>query len=770
MNVLALGRTVTAAMVVAAVGAAVVSPGSATAAPPAGNVAVLTRADYADRLRAMWLGESIANWTGLKTENLYSEPPFLTDSDWGSNKGSTNPYIGAKLEFAQPPPGLAGRSQRRDVWPADDDTDIEYVYLHAMATTFRDVRLTPERIADTWGRHVKRDVWASNSVARRRMEQGALPPTTGMSAANHSALMIDAQLTTEIFGALAPGLPEEALRLADLPIRTTAESHAAHAAQFFVLLYALAPRVDQAQPRREQMVWLAREARRYLPDSSKAADIIDFVMGDFLANGDVTNWESTRDKIYRRYQAEPGKNGFIYRSLIESSINMATGVMALLYGQGSFKDTVRIATLSGWDSDNSTASLGGLYGLLYGTAALQAEFPDRVLYDKYWVAKTRDGLPDHLPGDPEADDTFTLMANRMLPLVDQVVRESGGTTGGDSWRLPARPAAPDPASLSSLATANPLSETYRRSANNRVRRDGGTVRATLSPAGFDQPAGEGEGLRWAALFADGREANFSGVEPPGNADTYAAAKGADGKQTFTVEYDRVVPVQTVRAVFGASPGLRSASVQYRGTDNAWRDAPSGSVWTRQFSSRPFLQNDLLLSQTVDATGIRLVGTLGATTLTTMAELDALSPPGPGATTVVEAESLLPTLNSTAPAGLQINCCGLLWSGDAQLLVRSTKVGDRTSITFTAPTAGRYQLALANTRAPDFGTVRTSVNGIALGGFTYGTSSGFDVTRQVLGEVELRAGANTLTFEVTGTASSSAGYRFGVDAIELRADG
>ena len=59
--------------------------------------------------------------------------------------------------------------------------------------------------------------------------------------------------------------------------------------------------------------------------------------------------------VQRALKKVPGVN--------DASVNLATGVMALLYGNGDYKRTVQIATLSGWDSDNSTASLGGLFGL-----------------------------------------------------------------------------------------------------------------------------------------------------------------------------------------------------------------------------------------------------------------------------------------------------------------------------------------------------------------------------------------------------------------------
>jgi hypothetical protein len=305
----------------------------------------------------MWLGQSIGTWTGRRSEGRIQNPPFLTDLSWGINLG------GGTLEFVV----------SLDPWPGDDDTDVEYVSLHAM-TTIATPWLTPEVYANAWLLHMDDTyLWVSNLEALNLMRRGVLPPGTGLPASNQFWLRIDAQLTTEIFGALAPGLPEIALRLADMPIMNTAGGHAAHAAQFFVVLYSLGAIANRQSPLPDEIERMYREARRWIPDSSKAADIADFVLADYLANPDKSDWERTRDLVYERYQLNAAANGFRYRGWTESSVNFAAGLIALLYGQGDFLRTIQIGTLSGWDSDNGTATMGGLIGLMLGYDGLVAQ-------------------------------------------------------------------------------------------------------------------------------------------------------------------------------------------------------------------------------------------------------------------------------------------------------------------------------------------------------------------------------------------------------------
>ncbi|AUX45153.1 hypothetical protein SOCE26_066340 [Sorangium cellulosum] len=383
----------------------------------------LDRAAYAERLRAMWAGACIANWTGLRTEGVRVERPFFTDADWGSPQGRD----GARIDFVL-----------LDPCPSDDDTDIEYVYLHLM-TGAGALFLSPESIRDGWRAHLNDFIWVSNRRARDLLERGVLPPATSDPALNPDALQIDAQLTTEIFGALAPGMPELALRIADLPIRTTARDHAAHAAQFYVLLFSLAATVDPEKPRREEIVRIVREARAYLPDASKAADVIDFVLSAHESAEDRGDWERVRDAIAHRYQERAAAHGFVYRGFTESAINLATGTLALLFGEGSFSRTVQIGALSGWDSDNGTATMGALVALLGGMEELRQAFPGARLPERYRVHRTRPTLPDRLPEDHEAEDTFAEISRRMLPLVDRAVQAEGGQVEPTRWVLPPRP-------------------------------------------------------------------------------------------------------------------------------------------------------------------------------------------------------------------------------------------------------------------------------------------------------------------------------------------
>jgi len=422
-----------------------VPAGAATAAgeearPTNGAVLSLSRADYARRLQGFWLGQCIANWTGLITEMDKVGPPFYTDADWG---GPDQPNLwggqglSPTIDFFLVPSGQA--------WGADDDTDMEYLYQHLLEQHEVSI-LTAEQIRDGWLRHLWSDnfnragenfLWVSNENAYELMRQGLLPPATGRPEHNPDGEMIDAQLTTEIFGLFAPGRPDVALAMAALPIATTAHGEAQWAAEFYVVMHALAARVDPAQPRGDQVRWLAAQARSRLPAGSVVASMYDFVRAHYEANPDKDDWEETRDALHRAYQVE-GRGGYAYRRPFDAAINFGASLVSLLYGDGDLPRTLRIGTLAGWDADNPTATWGGLLGFLLGRDGVEEALGRRDLSDTYRISRTRRSFPDRTP-DQEGEDSFPLMAERALGVVDRTVtREMGGRreSARDLWLIP----------------------------------------------------------------------------------------------------------------------------------------------------------------------------------------------------------------------------------------------------------------------------------------------------------------------------------------------
>lgn len=418
---------------------------------------VISRSQYADQLYAFWLGQCIANWTGLITEmdkiggagKDGKAAGFYTREDWEKPdlpnmwEGSFNDTLSPIITFLFEEEG--------GIWGADDDTDIEYMYQYI---TYHNkvTQLSPEQIRDGWLTHIYNEentpfigadgkskenyLWVSNQTTHDLMQGGMLPPATSHPDNNPNYEMIDAQLTTEIFGFFAPTRPDLALKMAQLPIQTTARYNAQWAAEFYVIMYSLAPFVDANLPMAEKVKWMAEAARKRLPNDSYTAKMYDFVKGQY--EGGAT-WEAARDALHEKYQVRQ-EDGYEWATIdpvcngcFAAGINFGASIVSLLYGEGDLKETIKIGALAGWDSDNPTATWGGLLSFMIGKEGVEKAF-NRKFADQFNIHRTRGGFPNN------GIDTFSEMAKMGVYIVDRVVQEEmkgGVDLEKDVWYIPA---------------------------------------------------------------------------------------------------------------------------------------------------------------------------------------------------------------------------------------------------------------------------------------------------------------------------------------------
>lgn len=404
---------------------------------------VLDREAYDSKLQGFWLGTCIANWTGLITEmdkigNIgeIQTGDFYTREDWGK---ADQPSIWAAGIPSKLSPTIDFIFADEDsVWGADDDTDIEYIYQELLLRN-QSSFLTGEQIREGWLRHIKSEeenyLWVSNQKALDLMNEGLVPPATGDPANNPEYEMIDAQLTTEILGLYAPGRPELALQMAQLPIQTTARKESEWISKFYVTLFSLAATADPAQPLKDQLFSMAEEAKKQLPEGSYPDLMYEFVKSKYEEG---IPWEQARDSVYYRYQVNQldgydltGRNLYC-NGCFAAGINFAASLVSLFYGEGDLIETLKIGALAGWDSDNPTATWGGLIGFIIGKEGIEKAF-GRKFSDRFYIHRTRIGF------EGEGIDTFENMAKKGVWIIDRVVQEElhgGVDLRENKWYIP----------------------------------------------------------------------------------------------------------------------------------------------------------------------------------------------------------------------------------------------------------------------------------------------------------------------------------------------
>ena len=161
----------------------------------------------------------------------------------------------------------------------------------------------------------------------------------------------------------------------------------------------------------------------------------DFVKEQYQAG---VTWEGARDALHEKYQVRQ-EDGYYWSTKEEAckgcfaaGINFGASVVSLLYGEGDIKETIKIGALSGWDSDNPTATWGGLLGFMLGKAGVEEAF-GRKFSDRFNIHRTRGGFDKPI-------DNFQDMAWKGVFVADRVIQEQikgGVDLQKDVWYIPA---------------------------------------------------------------------------------------------------------------------------------------------------------------------------------------------------------------------------------------------------------------------------------------------------------------------------------------------
>ena len=316
---------------------------------------------YLNAVHGSWSATMVANHSGLPLEGIWLD---------------------------EPGPGSSIELLLLEQWSTDDDTHVEWLDLHIMET--HGLEPTFEQIRDEWVDHLNGDIWVATRRARDLIDEGIVPPETGMAALNpEGAWAMDAQLETELFGLISPNDPDVARRRARRFGSVTSSGPALDASAFYAHLYSSA----FTNP---NVVDLIDEARAAEPDDSLVAPIVDDVVRWVGEHSD--DWRSTRALIAQTYDTDP--------EWWASRVNFAVTIMALLYGDGDLTETVTIAGLAGWDADNNMTTSAGLLGLIVGFDDL----PDP------WNSASDIYFNEDLSGDLPQFDSIRSIAERTVAL------------------------------------------------------------------------------------------------------------------------------------------------------------------------------------------------------------------------------------------------------------------------------------------------------------------------------------------------------------------
>ncbi len=369
-----------------------------------------------DKLSGFWNGQLLGNFIGFPFENNYvDEPvPLFVDQVYAATYDGDPPLKLNRKDLRGHVPILCHALKGAF---SDDDTDIEFVTLHAVEKY--GLHITYPEITQMWKAHINDYIWVANRRARGLMEKGMIAPETGKKENNRDWFQIDPQLVNEIWSAFYPGMTERAAERALWGARITNDDWGTHPTIAYGAMISAAFFESDV----ERLVQIGIEA---VPEEGPFAEGIRDVVRWHKEN---EQWRDTRKLIHEKYYAYNNGTYQAPVSVVSSLQNGLCGIMAILYGRGDYMRTVGIATSAGYDCDNQAATCGGLVGLLNGFSGMgeaahhiMLNIPSRGSWEEpfnnRYVNTTRDGLPFRTP--------ISEIVDRIAKVARDAILENGG--------------------------------------------------------------------------------------------------------------------------------------------------------------------------------------------------------------------------------------------------------------------------------------------------------------------------------------------------------
>jgi len=349
---------------------------------PAAEPLKLTRSDYEDRVNAIWHGQLIAVLLTLPFEHQVAAAEPV--------RAFPKPYTAAFV---------------------DDDWYYEMCAVRAFEKY--GIGLTLEQLGQQW-RENACGSYGSSMVTRANLEQGTAAREAGHPRYNRLWWTIGPVFSADLYGALAPGMPNEAGRLARELCAINGYGEALDGA----VLYAGAISLGFAESDVREVL---RKAVRLIDPSSPYRQCVESVI-QMAENGQ--SFEAIAAAVEDRWRVEyPASNNAVP--------NGGLAAACLWFGNGDFWTTIDLACRAAdfSDTDNSAATAISIIAAMKGMKALPAELVEQ-LNDRITGEKL-----GRVTVTPAVDEKISTLAKRTAAIGEKIITAKGGKISGDEIHI-----------------------------------------------------------------------------------------------------------------------------------------------------------------------------------------------------------------------------------------------------------------------------------------------------------------------------------------------
>jgi len=252
----------------------------------------------------------------------------------------------------------------------NDDLDIQLLWLIMLEE--QGISVDSTIMADYWMQYVS-PYWSEYGYAKINMRTGLQPPYTGMRN-NYFKHSCGAFIRSEIWACIAPGRPDIAARYAfDDASIDHGDGEGTYAAVFCATL-------ESAAFIESDINKLIDIGLSYIPEGCGTYKAV-LCARESYAKG--LSWEEARHKLLEEYRGEAffGSKDHVSKEDTargffdgvpgwDAPSNIGIIIIGLLYGGNDFGKSICTAVNCGEDTDCTAATLGAIFGIIYGIDAI----------------------------------------------------------------------------------------------------------------------------------------------------------------------------------------------------------------------------------------------------------------------------------------------------------------------------------------------------------------------------------------------------------------
>ena len=288
----------------------------------------------------------------------------------------------------------------------DDDISGTFTFFRALEDYGFDGQISSRQIGQTWLNYLIESatiLWwgglgnSTEHTAYLRLKHGIEAPRSGSAELNTRAVaeQIGAQIFIDAWGLAFPGDPDKAAHFARQAAQVSHDGEAVAGAVVVAALVAAAFEEKSIDK-------LLDIAVSQIDDESVIAQMIKDLRG---WREESSDWRVARTKLDEKY----GYHRFPGQCPVVP--NHGVIILSLLFGDGSFDESLMIANTIGWDTDCNSGNVGSILGVRNGLAGMEARDWRGPVADRLYMPSADGGRSI---SDALAESVYVVEAARSL--------------------------------------------------------------------------------------------------------------------------------------------------------------------------------------------------------------------------------------------------------------------------------------------------------------------------------------------------------------------